>query len=272
MQSVRSIGGVNVEVSSRSEVLSRFVSSIRNREKFWLAFANTNLITFANRSSTLHAALRRFHVINDGVGMQLACLARHGEKFPENLNGTDLVPYLLKNASSPVRVFLFGAKPKSVEGAAKALSAYPGVEVCGFRDGYSCWDDMPGLVKEINDSNPDVVLVGLGNPFQELWIARYGSELKAPVTMAVGALFDFLSGTATRAPSLLRRARLEWLHRLVHEPKRLWRRYTVDAMYFFYCVLLKGRGPKPNLEVLLSRMSLEVEALEKTLDNAHSAT
>lgn len=270
MKHARAIGGLAVQVASRSDVAQRYRSSLQTREKLYLAFANTNLVNCANRSSALRAALQRFYVVNDGVGMQLASLVLYKRKFPENLNGTDLVPFLLSNSPPRTRVFLFGARPASVDGAAKVLSALSSVVVCGLKDGYSCWSQIQVLVNDINEAKPDVVLVALGNPVQELWIARYGPQIKAPVIMGVGALFDFLSGTQHRAPIFYRRARLEWLHRLACDPKRLWRRYSFELAQFFFFALLGGEGHMRNLELLLGRMTLEVEILKEALENTRS--
>lgn len=270
MKHARAIAGLAVQVASKSDVAKRYRLSLRTREKLYLAFANTNLINCASRSSALRAALQRFYVVNDGVGMQLASLALYRRKFPENLNGTDLVPFLLSGSPPQTRVFLFGAKPESLHGAANRLGALSSVIICGSRDGYSCWSEIQVLVNEINDAEPDVVLVALGNPVQELWIARYGPQLRAPVVIGVGALFDFLSGTQKRAPRLLRRARLEWLHRLACDPKRLWRRYSLDIAQFLFFVVPSGGSHMRNLELLLGRMTLEVEILRETLDTTRS--
>jgi beta-1,4-glucosyltransferase len=82
--------------------------------------------------------------------------------------------------------------------------------------------------------------VAFGNPLQEKWILRHREALEVPLIFAVGALFDFLSGTASRAPQFIRRARLEWAYRLVQEPRRLFRRYTIDTLRFFGMAIFGG--------------------------------
>ncbi|QNT69165.1 WecB/TagA/CpsF family glycosyltransferase [Defluviicoccus vanus] len=202
--------------------------------------------------------------------MQIASLLLYARKFPENLNGTDLVPFVLEKCGVKVKVFLFGARPDSVRQAAARLNSIEHVYICGYRDGYSCWSDVSEVINEINAAEPDIVLVALGNPVQELWIARYGSELVAPVIVGVGALFDFLSGNQKRAPLYMRRLRSEWLHRLICEPRRLWRRYTVDILQFGLTVLLKDNERMRDLELMLGRMTLEVEILREALELARA--
>jgi beta-1,4-glucosyltransferase len=93
----------------------------------------------------------------------------------------------------------------------------------------------------MRDSRPDIVLVALGNPLQEEWIAANATAIGAPLILGVGAFFDFISGSIPRAPALMRRLRLEWLYRWGHEPGRLRRRYTVEMTRFSAEVLRQAR-------------------------------
>ena len=98
-----------------------------------------------------------------------------------------------------------------------------------------------GLVDSINASGADVVLVAFGNPAQETWILEHCDACDAPLMFGVGALLDFLSGNARRAPPWVRRLHLEWLYRLACEPRRLLRRYTWDLARFFRICLASGQ-------------------------------
>ncbi len=97
------------------------------------------------------------------------------------------------------------------------------------------------LARQIQDSEAQIVLVALGNPLQEEWIAAHGGSLAAPLILGVGAFFDFIGGSVPRAPAWMRRLCLEWLHRWGHEPDRLARRYTVEMTNFFRLVLWQAR-------------------------------
>jgi beta-1,4-glucosyltransferase len=195
-----------------------------------LFFANTNFVVtcrdFADRFDDPGITL-----VNDGIGMDLAAKLMHGQRFRENLNGTDFIPRLLGGSPLPLRVFLFGARPEVVRDASRAVEERFGQEVVGALSGYGV--DDAAVCQRIRDARPDVVLVALGNPLQERWILDHAKELPPALYVGVGALFDFLAERAVRAPVWVRKLRLEWLFRLTQEPKRLWKRYTVDVVRFF---------------------------------------
>ncbi len=237
MASKTAIAGIKITVSSALEVYKLVSETIDCRDKLYIAFANTNLLNWANWHPDIAKALESFHVLNDGIGVDIANLLTHRQRFPENLNGTDLIPRLLMNLERDVRLYMLGADSETVRMAASKLNSLAHVEVCGYWDGYSCWDNVTQVVQSINDARPEVVLVALGNPQQELWIAEFGPQLKANVIVGVGALFDYISGRKKRAPDCYRRLRLEWLYRLFYEPGRLWRRYSLELVSFMFFVM-----------------------------------
>ncbi|MBC7768292.1 MAG: WecB/TagA/CpsF family glycosyltransferase [Phycisphaerales bacterium] len=192
-----------------------------------VAFANTHLLYCAARDPALARDLRGFCVVNDGVGVDILSRLATGERFPDNLNGTDLTPKILGALPVGTRVFMLGAAPDVVEKAALAIAErWPQLRICGIRDGYAGKDDA---IEHIVTSHPDIVLVAMGNPMQERLIADC-SQRTGGVFIGVGALFDFIAGAVPRAPESWRRLRLEWLFRLKCEPRRLWRRYTIEVL------------------------------------------
>jgi exopolysaccharide biosynthesis WecB/TagA/CpsF family protein len=204
-----------------------------------LVFANTN---FVMQCQSLRQWLGGEHVIivNDGVGMDIAALVRHGQRYRDNLNGTDFVPRFLRGLGSPKRVFLLGGRPGIADTAAAALLRGGRCTLAGTQDGYSM--GTPEELRErINASGADIVLVALGNPLQEIWIRDNLAALKPRLFISVGALFDFLSGSVARAPVWVRRMRLEWCFRLLREPRRMGRRYTVDVLRFMVLCLRASR-------------------------------
>lgn len=231
---VRRIAGVDITVCDRATAIDVLADRLKQRRPISVAFANTNLIVQANERPDRLSLLQRMLVLNDGVGVDIASKILFGRPFPDNLNGTDFTPALLKTLPSSTRVFLYGARPHIVSAARDAVEAKYGLTVCGAVDGYG---DDRDVVGEINRSRADVVLVALGNPKQEEWIARHRHAIAAPVVIGVGALFDFLAGAVPRAPLWVQRFRIEWAFRLFHEPKRLVRRYTIDIARFMTLVL-----------------------------------
>ncbi len=184
-------------------------------------------------------------LLPDGIGVELAGKMT-GQRLTANLNGTDLVPALLEQAAAQGKsVYLFGGKPGTARAAAAALQArIPALTIAGTRDGYDGAADADTVVEDINESGADIVLVALGVPMQELWLHRHAWRLNADLTLAVGALFDFLAGNVSRAPQWVRKARAEWVWRLAQEPRRLAKRYLAGNLSFLTHAAFKAWGPE----------------------------
>lgn len=229
----RRILGVDVIAATGADVIAYLLARLADRKKTNVAFANANLLTHAARRPEVAQALNHMVVLNDGIAIDLASRALYRSRFPENLNGTDFMPQLLDALPDGTRIFLYGAQPHVVAAFAEQLTAERRLEVCGWCDGYT---HSPSLPETINTARADVVLVALGNPRQELWAAATRDAVSASLVLCVGAFFDFATGQVPRAPTFMRKLRLEWLFRLAIEPRRLWRRYTSEAARFFYLV------------------------------------
>ena len=162
-----------------------------------------------------------------------------GKALPARVPGSDLVPALFEaaNADRPLRVFLLGAAPGVAERAAANITRkWSGVEIVatyspplGFEK-----DDAENqhILDRIAEAKADVIIVGLGAPKQETWVHKHHREIRANAVLCVGATIDFLAGEKRRAPQWLQRVGLEWLHRMMSEPKRLIKRYLRDATIF----------------------------------------
>ncbi len=225
--------GVAVTSSTFAQVRSWFYAAVASRGVYprVMYFANAHTMNLAWTDESFRDVLGRADVVlNDGIGLDLyGKLA--GRRFDENLNGTDLLPRLFAaaDAASPLRVFLYGAAPGRAEKAAKNIEArFPNVRVVGVTHGY----ERTSVVEDINEACADVVLVGMGNPVQERWIDENKYLLDVGVVVGVGALIDFLSGEVSRAPAWIRKARCEWIYRLLREPKRLFGRYVLGNPAF----------------------------------------
>jgi len=158
--------------------------------------------------------------------------------LPTTVPGSDLFPALLDAAKGrDLRVFLIGAAEGVAEKAAKQISMrWPWVTVCGY---YSPPMGFNALAPEnskalamINQARPDVLVVGLGAPKQEIWVHAMQHQLHVKAGLCVGATIDFLAGEKVRAPKWMRTVGVEWLHRALSEPKRLMGRYWHDAKVF----------------------------------------
>ncbi|MDQ4138409.1 MAG: WecB/TagA/CpsF family glycosyltransferase [Actinomycetota bacterium] len=156
-----------------------------------------------------------------------------GLRMPERVATTDLVhPLLQACAVQGKRVFLFGGRPEVVAMAARRLQdAAPGLRIA-FSHGYRPASDTEELLQEIHDFSTDVLLVGLGDPLQQEWIASVKGSLRVPAVLTCGGLFDWTSGARPRAPHWMIVTGLEWLWRLILEPRRLARRYLLGNPAF----------------------------------------
>ncbi len=238
----RRLFGLRVSAMTNAEATRVLDAAYTSGDVFKVAFANANTINLTNRLPAFRKSLSEFLVLNDGIGVDIASYLRFGQRFPQNLNGTDFVPRYLERSRYAYRVFLLGAEPDVVVEAAQVLQErYPRHAVVGLRHGYFAEADVRKICSEIREARADVVLVALGSPAQETWIAKHGEATGAALLFGVGGLFDFLAGHAVRAPIWMRRIRLEWVYRLVREPRRLWRRYLVGNLAFLRDTLLETR-------------------------------
>lgn len=162
-----------------------------------------------------------------------------GKRLPERVPGSDLVPQLFAHASAqkPLRVFLLGAAPGvAVRAAENIQKQYAHVQVVGTYSpplGFEkCDHENAYIVKRVAEVQPDILVIGLGAPKQELWVRRHQQKLQTKVALCVGATIDFMAGEKKRAPRVLQMLRVEWLHRMLSEPKRLAKRYAHDARVF----------------------------------------
>jgi N-acetylglucosaminyldiphosphoundecaprenol N-acetyl-beta-D-mannosaminyltransferase len=177
-------------------------------------------------------------VLADGMPVVLASrLLRR--PLPERVTGADLVPALFDAASEqrPLTVYLLGAGPGVAERAAANIRArWPHVAVVGTYSppfGFEKYEaETAAILRRIDAARPDVLVVGLGAPKQELWVAQHRERIAAKVSLCVGATIDFLAGEVRRAPRWMQRGGLEWLYRLLCEPRRLFKRYAKDACVF----------------------------------------
>jgi N-acetylglucosaminyldiphosphoundecaprenol N-acetyl-beta-D-mannosaminyltransferase len=168
-----------------------------------------------------------------------------GTPLPAKISGSDLtLPLAKRLGARRSSVYFVGGAKGAAEKAAERLASECGVRVSGIYDGrIDLGTPDPALVAGVRAARPDVVLVALGSPKQELWIHRNREALRPAVLVGVGATLDFLAGYVRRAPAWVSKAGLEWAFRLVLEPRRLAKRYLVNDPRFAAIVLRTAREP-----------------------------
>jgi N-acetylglucosaminyldiphosphoundecaprenol N-acetyl-beta-D-mannosaminyltransferase len=200
---------------------------------------NVDHAVLVQSNAELHAAYRDAGLVLADGWPVVAASRLLRRRLPERVAGSDLTPALFAAARKerPVRVFLLGAAPGVGERAARNIrQRWPAVDVVGVYSpplGFERDEqENRAILNRIHAAAPDLLIVGLGAPKQELWVHRHQHEIAARAALCVGATIDFLAGEKRRAPKLFQRLGLEWLHRMLSEPRRLVKRYARDAWIF----------------------------------------
>ncbi len=214
--------GVDVDAVTMAEAVDVVRRAMDTRAGVMVATANAEMLMRATHDEELRRILNASAlVVPDGAGTVWA--ARHlGHAMPERVAGYDLAQELLRCAPAEGRrIYFFGSAPGVAEKAkAKAEQLYPGIEIVGVRNGFFSPADNAAIIAEIRAARPDLLLVALGVPKQEKWIAAHLAELDVPVAIGVGGTLDVMAGVMKRAPHWMQRAKLEWLFRGLMQPKR----------------------------------------------------
>lgn len=208
-----------------------------------------HVVMYQHRAELRAAYADATLVLADGAPLVAASrLLRRA--LPQRVAGSDLVPAVFANAAArqePLRVFLLGAGPGVGERAAQQIHRqWENVQVVGAHCPPLGFEHdathNAAAVEAVNAAAPDVLVIGLGAPKQELWVHRHRTQLNAKVALCAGATIDFLAGEKKRSPVWMRRTGLEWAHRLASEPRRLANRYLRDAWVFPQLVWRELRG------------------------------
>ena len=197
-------------------------------------FINVNSVNLTVNDPALKERLNRGdRCFPDGSGIRLA--AKHvGVRICENVNGTDMLPVLCAAAQKTKKsIYMLGSKPGVANKAAqKLLQIYPNLKIAGTQDGYFGPEQTNNVISSINKSGADILLVAMGSPIQEEWLEKHAPQLQCNTALAVGGLFDFYSGNIARAPLWMRELGMEWVWRLLQEPKTKFNRYVIGNPYF----------------------------------------
>ncbi|MDD5546104.1 MAG: WecB/TagA/CpsF family glycosyltransferase [Candidatus Omnitrophica bacterium] len=161
------------------------------------------------------------------------------------VTGFDATHILLTlSAETSEKVFLLGSTDENLKLVSEKLSnKYPRLSVSGMHNGFFSFTDSQMVIDKINSSDASFLFIGMGSPRQEQWISSHRSKINAKYIICIGGLFEVLSERIKRAPVFMQKLGLEWFWRLINEPKRLWKRYLVEDIYFFRLIfkeMLRG--------------------------------
>ena len=237
-----------------SQIKAWIQSGVKGR---YIAVTGMHGIAESRRDDTLRCALDSADLVVPD-GMPLVWLGRwHGHVLKRRVYGPELMETFCRETGSTFRHFFYGGAGETADRLANSLRQRYGVVVAGtycppFRPLNE--EEQREMASRIEEASADILWVGLSTPKQEKWMHENRSKLDVPVMLGVGAAFDINSGTTRQAPIWMRENGLEWLFRLVTEPKRLWRRYLISIPKAAALVLMELAGllPRPRKPLLSS--------------------
>jgi N-acetylglucosaminyldiphosphoundecaprenol N-acetyl-beta-D-mannosaminyltransferase len=234
-----------IETEPPADLLRRIIGWAERGERKRVAYVNAHVINQSFDSPEVREGLLASDLVYcDGYGVRLAAKAV-GRPVPHRMTGADWIWGVAALCEASQRsLYLLGSDPgASAEAAAELQRWYPRLRITGTHHGYfelgSPHDER--VVEHINEHRPDILLVGMGTPQQEVWVQRHFHQVDATVVWTVGALFEYVSGRIPRAPHWMADNGLEWIFRLAVEPKRMWRRYLLGNPVFLHRVLEERR-------------------------------
>lgn len=214
--------GVGFDSLTMDEAVDRALEEIEKKTGAYIVTPNPEIVWLCRKDADLARIIKDAAlVLPDGVGITLGAKILK-KPLAARLPGIDFIACLFaRMANLGASVFLYGAKPGVAERAGETLAArYPGLQIAGTIDGYS---DETAAIAAIQAASPDLLLVCLGAPKQEKWMAAHGNLLNVGLLAGLGGALDVFSGDVERAPERFRKLGLEWLYRLLQNPKRLGR-------------------------------------------------
>lgn len=227
--------GVELNNISYAEILDSIQKSIENQNQQMICYANVNSLNLSITNDKIKKLFPEFNIAHaDGFGVFLGSRILYGKDgLSQRINGSDLYEKLIYDCIKyNYKLFFFGDKDETLN---QIKRNHPHINVVGSQNGFEF--DSTSTINKINQSVPDILIVGLGTPKQEEWIIRNKRDLKVSVIISVGDGIKVFSGTKKRGPKLFQKLGIEWMVRLFYEPKRLWKRYFIGIPLFIFRVI-----------------------------------
>ena len=236
--------GFNVCNISANDLVKNIFIDFNNNISNFIVNINPEIITKHYKNEEIKKILNlQKYQIPDGIGIVIASKIKHGS-IKERITGIDLMNLICKDSIKyNSKIFLYGSKEGIADKAKKELEIlYPNINIVGTCNGY---ENETDVITKINDSNANILFVGLGSPKQEEFIIRNKNELKnIKIFMPVGGSFDVISKTLKRAPNWIIKINLEWLYRLFQEPKRFFRQFNL--IKFMFLIIFRRKSNEKN--------------------------
>jgi N-acetylglucosaminyldiphosphoundecaprenol N-acetyl-beta-D-mannosaminyltransferase len=227
-----------IDKLTMQETIDIIDKSIQNKISLQHVVVNAAKMVYMQKDKELYESVVNSDIINpDGQAVVWASRILN-QPLRERVSGIDLMGNLVKLASEKdYKIFFFGAKEEVTKGVVdKYISLYNNKIIAGYRNGYFKKEEEEIIVKEISDSNADILFVAISSPTKEIFLNKYKDIINIPFIMGVGGSFDVVSGKVKRAPLWMQKYGLEWFYRVIQEPRRMWKRYLVTNSLFLYLV------------------------------------
>lgn len=228
--------GIDLHDLPREVIAERVFLAASVKRKMLVVNANANLVVLSQSQTWLRSMFKQADIaFCDGAGVQLAGLILRGHSL-HRTTPPEWIGSVLERLGPDASIFWLGGTEAAVTAAASTFSDRYGVKTAGTQHGF--FDTSPesvetnSVVDRINSANPSILLVNMGMPQQERWLWTNWDKLRPGVAITAGALVDHAAGSVTRPPQWVAKMGIEWLVRLIREPRRLWRRYLLGLPVF----------------------------------------
>ena len=238
------IQGIDIDNLTVTQLLDGVAAHIQANSRATVGYVNVHVLNKAAHHPQLTSFLQSLDICYcDGQGVVVASRIL-GDPLAQRMTGADWIEDLAaRSAAKGWKLAWVGGTPGvAAEASRRLIARHQGLQIPFTAHGYTPpGEETSELIRALNSVNPDIVLVGMGTPIQELWVMRHRSQIDARVVWCLGATADVTSGKVSRGPAWLHQ-RHEWLARLLVDPRRLWRRYLIGNPRFLLRVLLQRRG------------------------------
>ena len=231
------IFNIKVHEISFPQLLSVVENAINLKNKIRIGYTNPHIVRLSRKVKNLKKVLNDFDINHiDGTGLTIALKVIDNKKVPR-FNWTDhAFTFLSECEKKEWSIFFIGGEQSTISKTIqKTKQSFPHLKVVGFLNGYDKLND--DSVSVVNQSNPDILWVGLGSPKQELWVSKNFEKLNCSVIQCVGDIFSHIVGNRLRGPEFLRRFGIEWIFRLVQNPIKYFNRYVIGIPYFLFLTI-----------------------------------
>jgi exopolysaccharide biosynthesis WecB/TagA/CpsF family protein len=236
------VGGIKTACIDRTELVSVIVSQIdrATRQSTPMVILDTNghAISLANSDADFMHCLNQADLVHaDGQSVVSFSRWLKGADIPERTATTDTIHDIPNRSDARLKHFLLGGEAQVVDACAGIMTEkYPNFLIAGTHHGYFDKQNCDDIIEQINATQTDILWVGLGKPIEQYWIMQNKHKLRVPVIISCGGCFNYITGDYKRAPQWMQNWGVEWLHRMLSEPRKLFWRYLTTNPHAIYCV------------------------------------